>query len=53
MNYNNILKQISEQENISIKEIETEMQNAINLAGLDCSAKEFVEKVSKRIKDYI
>ena len=54
MNYQEIIKQLAEKENVSVKEIEKEMQTAINYAGLDCSAEEFIKTVSATvIKDYI
>ncbi len=46
MRYKEILKKLSIKENVSVKEIECEMQAAINNAGLDCSAKEFIETIS-------
>ena len=51
MKYKNILKQLARQENTSTKEIEHEMQMAIDCAGLDCSVKEFMELTSKIIKE--
>jgi len=54
MNYDNILKQLAKKENISVEEAEKEIQKALNLAGLELSAKEFVETVAKLLKkDYI
>lgn len=49
MSYNKMLKQLALKENISAKEIEREMQTAIDYAGLNCSVKEFVEITSKFI----
>ncbi len=46
MTYENILREISLKENVSVEEIEREMQTAINAAGLDCTAKEFIEITS-------
>ena len=51
MSYNKMLKQLALKENISAKEIEREMQTAIDYAGLDCSIKEFIEITSKLIKE--
>ena len=46
MTYEEILKQIAAEENISEKEIESEMQKALDGAGLDCTSKEFIEIIS-------
>ncbi len=53
MKYKEILKQLAIKENVTEKEIEKEMQLAINLAGLNCSVEEFIKTSSKLIKDYI
>lgn len=53
MNYKAILKYLAEKENVSVQEIENEMQYAVNFADLDCSAEEFIKTVSIVIKDYI
>lgn len=50
MNYNRILKQIAAKENISVKEVEREMEIAIRAAGLDCSPKEFIEKTALLVR---
>lgn len=46
MTYKKILKKLSIKENIPEKEIENEIQKALSGAGLDCSAKEFIETIS-------
>lgn len=46
MTYEKNLKQLAIKENTSEKEIENAMQRAINMAGLDCSPKEFIEITS-------
>lgn len=51
MTYKKILRQLALKENISVKEIESEMQAAIDYAGLDCSVKEFIEITTKMIKE--
>lgn len=51
MTYKKILRQLALKENVSVKEIESEMQAAIDYAGLDCSVKEFIEITSKLIKE--
>lgn len=51
MNYKKILRQLALKENVSVKEIESEMQAAINYAGLDCSVKEFIETTSKLLRE--
>ncbi|MBR3869453.1 MAG: hypothetical protein IKM66_09080 [Clostridia bacterium] len=54
MNYKAILKYLAEKENVSVHEIEEEMQKAICCTGLNCSAEEFIKAVSEIIiKDYI
>lgn len=50
MKYSEILRQLARKENVSVKEIEQEMQQAIDLAGLNCSVKEFIETTKKAIK---
>ncbi len=51
MTYNEILKHLSDKENVSVKEIENEMVTALRSAGLDCSAKEFIEKTVTLVKE--
>lgn len=51
MTYKKMLRQLALKENVSVKEIESEMQSAIYYAGLDCSIKEFIEMMSKLIKE--
>ncbi len=51
MKYNKILKQLAAKENMSVKEIEKEMELAIVSAGLDCSVKEFIETAAKMLKE--
>ncbi len=51
MKYREILKAISKKENVSINEIEREMENALALAGIECSAKEFIEKAAQSINN--
>lgn len=46
MKYEKILKQLAEKENVTVKEIENEMQMSLNDTGLDCTPKEFIEIVS-------
>jgi len=46
MTYNKILKQLASKEKISTKEIEQEIQFALNNAKIEYSAKEFIEEVS-------
>ena len=53
MKYKEILKQLSIKENVPVAEIEKEMKNAIKLAGLNCSVKEFLQTTTAFIKDYI
>ena len=53
MTYYEILKCIAEKENLSVQEIENEMQKALSSAELNCSAEEFINTVTKNIKDYI
>lgn len=51
MTYKKMLRQLALKENVSVKEIESEMQSAIKYAGLDCSIKEFIEITTKLIKE--
>ena len=46
MKYEDMLKQLATEKNISEKEIEGEMQKALDSAGINCTAKEFIEMVS-------
>lgn len=46
MKYKEILKQISKKEGISTREIEKEMKCALDIAGLNCSPKEFIRITS-------
>lgn len=50
MKYKKILKELSTKNNIPVKQLEKEMQNAIKVAGLECTVKEFIEKGTKLIK---
>lgn len=50
MTYKKILKQISLQEGISVKEVEKEMKFALKQAGIDCSVKEFIYLTANNIK---
>ena len=49
MNYNKILRELSKKEKISKKEVEFEMQKALNISHLNCSAEEFIENTTKII----
>lgn len=51
MKYREILKIISKKENVSTNEIEREMENALALAGIECSAKDFIEKIAQSLSD--
>lgn len=51
MTYKKMLKQLAVKENVSVNEIESEMQAAIDYAGLNCSVKEFIEITSKLIRE--
>ena len=51
MRYKEILKELAFRENVSEKEIEAEMNEAIRAAGLECSAKEFIEGVVDFLKE--
>ena len=53
MKYVDILKEIANRENVSVKEVETEMRKAIEAAGYDCSVREFIEAVAKTAKKTI
>ncbi len=49
MTYKKLLRQLALTENVTVKEIENEMQAAIDYAGLDCSVKEFIKITSNLI----
>ena len=51
MSYKKALKELAKRENTTTKNIELEMQKAIELAGIDCSVKDFVNTVTKIIKE--
>ncbi len=53
MKYEKIIRQIALKENISEKEVEQEMQSAIDAAGLDCTVKEFIKIMSSKLKKTI
>lgn len=50
MKYNEFLKETAKANNTTPEKVITEMQNALKLAGLDCSPEEFIAIVSKEIK---
>lgn len=50
MKYKKILKQISDKEKVSVKEIEYEIQKAISAAGYNCSVKDFIEMTAAKVK---
>lgn len=51
MTYKKMLRQLALKENVSVKEIESEMKAAIDYAGLNCSVKEFIEITTKLINE--
>jgi len=55
MTYRDVVKVLSEKEQVSEKEIEREMRKAIQYAGFTCSPQIFIEKVTTLVveKDYI
>lgn len=55
MGYRDIVKALSEREQVSEKEIEREMEMAIRCAGLTCSTRAFIEHIAlfTARKDYI
>ena len=46
MRYEDVLKVLAVKNGATEKEIENEMQLALKLAGLECTAKEFINDVS-------
>lgn len=50
MRYQKILRQIAVKENTSVKEVERAMQEALIMAGIDCSVKEFIERMTEQIR---
>ena len=53
MTYKKIIKKLAEKENVSVNQIEKEMNEAMKFTSLDCSAKEFISFTSNMLKDYI
>lgn len=53
MKYKKIIRQIALKENISEKEVEQEMQSAIDTAGLNCTVQEFIKIMSSNLKKTI
>ena len=51
MSYKNTIKEIAKREKTTAKDIEFEMQRALELAGINCSAKDFVKTVTRMIKE--
>ena len=51
MNYKKILKTIAEKENLSVKEVESEMETALKLTGINCSVQEFLENTTEALKN--
>ena len=49
MTYNQILRQLAIKENLSEQEIENEMKKALNMAGVNCSVKDFIEATAKEL----
>ena len=50
MDYNSVVKEIAKRERVTVSEIEKEMEKAIELAGLKCSPKEFIEITAAMVK---
>ena len=54
MQYKKLLRTLAEKEGISEQQLETEMQAALEAAGVICSVEEFIlSAVSQVRKDYI
>lgn len=53
MNYEEVLKQIAKKYNISTKEVEQEMQKALNLAGYNIEPKIFIASAIVELKKTI
>ncbi len=54
MRYEQILKELAQKENVSVEEIENEMELAISFSGLKCSPKDLITILTKTVKkDYI
>ena len=51
MNYEAVVKEIAKRESVTVAEIENEMKKAIEIAGLKCSPKEFIEITSAMVKN--
>lgn len=49
MIYNEILKQIADRENVSVNDVEKEMDEAIRSAGIECSVEEFVDTMARMV----
>ncbi len=51
MKYKEILRTIAEKEGISTKQVEKEMLIALKIAGINISAKEFIETTASKLKN--
>ena len=51
MDFKAIVKQLAEKENVSVAEIENEMQNALNCADLNCDVEEFIKITASIIQE--
>ena len=50
MKYSKIIRQMAREKNISAKEIEKEMKQALMAAGINCLVKQFLEATKSAIK---
>ena len=50
MNYEEIVRQIAQKENVPQHEVKHEIELALNSAGLDCNAEDFIELMAAIIK---
>ena len=50
MDYEKILKNIAEREGLSPRDVENQMALALKAAGISCSVKKFIKKVSNDVK---
>lgn len=51
MNYKKILREIAKKEGVSVQEVRREMNAALRTAGVNASAKHFIEKTAVALKN--
>lgn len=49
MKYHKILKLIADKENVTVKEIEKEMEAALKAANINCSPQQFIKSITQKV----